>query len=94
LTQREKRGNQRVHAALPVFLENATGITRDVGASGTFFWTSRTYAPGESINLTIGLKTASGRMMQRCQGAVVRTERLAHMVGVAVRIVESTIESA
>ncbi|MDH3288241.1 MAG: PilZ domain-containing protein [Betaproteobacteria bacterium] len=94
MTQPQKRRDQRVDTALLVFLENVRGVTRDVSASGAFFWTSGTYAPGESISFAIELKTAGGRMMRKCQGAVVRTETLAHMVGVAARITESTMESA
>ena len=90
----EKRSGQRIDIARPVFLENATGVTRDISASGVFFWISGKYSPGESISFAIELKTAGGRMMRKCQGAVVRTETLAHMVGVAARITESTMESA
>jgi len=79
---------------LPVFFGNTTGITRDMSASGTFFWTSGAYTPGESLNFTIGLRTAGSRMVQRCEGAVVRTEQLAHKVGVAEGITESMMESA
>jgi len=33
-------------------------------------------------------------MMWKCRGAVVGTQPLGHMVGVAARITESTMESA
>lgn len=65
-----------------------------MSASGAFFWTSGTYTPGEPISFAIELKTAGGKMMWKCKGAVVRTQPLGHMVGVAASITESTMESA
>ncbi|MDH3314837.1 MAG: PilZ domain-containing protein [Betaproteobacteria bacterium] len=90
--QPEVRRDQRVDTALPVFLENASGITRDMSASGAFFWISGTYAIGESISFSIELKTAGGRMMRKCKGEVLRTEPRGTDMGVAVRITESALE--
>jgi hypothetical protein len=90
----ELRRDRRVDTALPVFLESTTGVTRDMSASGAFFWTSGTYAPGESISFAVELKTAGGRMMWKCRGDVVRTELRDDTVGVAARITESTMEPA
>ena len=92
-TQLEKRRNWRLHTARPVILENATGITRDMSPSGVFFWTSGTYSPGESMNFAVELSSGGDREIQRCQGLIVRIERLAHMIGVAVTISESAIET-
>jgi len=90
----ELRKDRRVDTALPVVLENATGVTRDMSASGAFFWTSGTYAPGQSISFAVELKTAGGRMMWKCRGDVIRTEPRGNDVGVAVRITESATELA
>jgi hypothetical protein len=96
ITERsEKRSGQRIHTALPVFLKNAQGITRDVSASGVFFWTSESVcALGELISFSVELKRPEGRMMLRCQGDVVRTEPRATEIGVAVKITESAMELA
>jgi len=75
-------------------MENATGVTRDMSASGAFFWISGTYAIGEEISFSIELKTAGGRMIWKCRGEVLRTEPRDDTVGVAVRITESTTEPA
>jgi len=88
------RRDARVDTPALVYLENGRGVTRDMSASGAFFWTSGTYTPGEPINFAIELKTAGGKMMWKCKGDVVRAEPLGHMVGVAARIIESTMESA
>jgi hypothetical protein len=90
----ELRRDQRYHTALPVFLENAIGATRDMSTSGVYFWKDGMCLcmPGEPISFAIELKTAKGRMMWKCKGAVVRTEPLGDMFGVAARITESTME--
>ena len=88
--QPEKRRGQRIHTALPVHLNSAQGITRDVSASGVFFWTSETHcAPGDLISFSVELKRPEGRMKLKCQGDVVRTEPRSGAMGVAVKITES-----
>lgn len=91
----ELRRDQRYHAALPVFLGNAMGATRDMSTSGVYFWKDGMFLcmPGDSISFEIELQTANGRMMWKCQGAVVRVEPLGDMVGVAAKITESTMEA-
>jgi len=90
----EDRRDTRVDTPALVYLEKGRGVTRDMSASGAFFWTSSTYTPGEPISFAIELKTAGGKMMWKCKGDVVRAEPLGHMVGVAARIIESKMESA
>ena len=90
---KKKRKHQRANTAMRVFLKSATGVTRDMSASGAYFWTSGTYAIGESISFSIELKTAGGRMMRKCKGEVLRVERQdSSHVGVGVRITESRME--
>lgn len=80
---------------MPVHLSSAEGITRDVSASGVFFWTSESIcAPGELISFSVELKRPEGRMKLKCQGNVVRTEPSNGEMGVAVKITESAIEVA
>ena len=93
--QQERRRGRRIPTALPVFLKNTEGITRDVSASGVFFWTSEPVcALGELINFSVGLKRPEGKLMLRCQGDVVRTVPRATEIGVAVKIIESAMEFA
>ena len=78
---------------MAVFLKNVEGITRDVSASGVFFWTSESVcALGELISFSVELKRPEGRLMLKCQGDVVRTEPRSGMLGVAVRITNSTMK--
>ena len=93
--QTEKRKGQRIQTALPVILKNAEGITRDVSASGVFFWTSdSTCALGDLISFSVELKRPGGRIKLKCQGDVVRMEPRAPELGVAVKIIESAMELA
>lgn len=82
----------RVDGALPMPLENATGIMRDMSASGAFFWISGAHAVGQTITFSIELKAGSGRMAWMCQGEVVRTEMRGIDLGVAVRITRTWVE--
>jgi hypothetical protein len=88
----ERRRHKRIAIALPVILEIATGVTRDVSASGAFFWVSGTYAIGEPISFGMGRKTEAGKSMLKCRGVVVRTEPRGDDVGVAVRVTGSPME--
>jgi len=91
----EKRRGQRIHTTLPVLLKNAQGITRDVSAAGVYFWIPQLIcAPGDLIAFAVELERPGGKMILKCQGDVVRTEPHAAETGVAVRIVESTMELA
>jgi hypothetical protein len=83
-TPPEKRRDRRIDIALPVMLENATGVTRDVSSSGVFFWISGTYELGDVINFAMGRRTESGEFMLKCRGVVLRTEQRSNDVGVAV----------
>ena len=89
-----KREEERVPAARPVKLERGTGITRDVSASGVFFETDVELAAGSEISFAIELDGPGGKMMFNCQGQIVRVEHRSGKVGVAAKIVTSTLEAA
>lgn len=89
-----KRREERIHAALPVNLKTATGITRDVSASGIFFETTATLALGSAISFTVEFDTPGGKMELKCQGEIVRTEQHGSQIGVAVKITDSTMVQA
>ena len=75
-----------------VYVGSATGVTRDISASGVYFWISGTYSVGETIRFSIELKRASGSMMRKCKGKILRVEpQDSSRVGLAVKITESTM---
>ena len=89
-----KRSEERVAATRPVRLDRGTGITRNVSASGVFFETDVDYAAGREISFAIELDAPQGKMMFKCQGQILRVEHRDGKVGVAAKIVASTLESA
>jgi len=89
----ERRNEHRLGSALPVYLNNATGIMRDMSVSGAYFITRNTYAIGETINFSIGVYTSEGRTVWKCRGDVLRIEPQDRNIGVAVRITSTTVET-
>jgi len=82
----ETRRDDPLDTALPVPLENATGIGRDMGASGAFFWMSGTHAIGEPVSFAIELQPSRERMIWTCRGVVVGVEPRGNEAGVVVKI--------
>jgi len=86
----ERRAHVRVPFAQPVFLENATGFTHDVSASGVFFWVSGvSYTVGDQISFSLEMNRSEGRVMVKCRGVVVRIEQNEGRLGVAVKFTET-----
>ena len=83
----DRRQARRYRTAIPVELEQRTGLTRDVSASGVFFETDSSFPVGVTISFSLVLEHADpgGPLRLQCQGEVVRVERLESKVGVAVR---------
>jgi hypothetical protein len=78
-----------------VILENATGLTRDVGPWGVYFWTEGgAFNTGDRIRFAVQIEGPAGRMRLKCRGDVVRTDQFETVLGVAVRISESALEYA
>lgn len=93
ITQQEYRRESRLRTALPVIMEKTTAVTRDVSTSGVFFWThGGAFTAGNRISFVVQVCRPAGRMRLICRGDIVRTEEYEAMLGVAVRIRESTIE--
>jgi Tfp pilus assembly protein PilZ len=90
----DKRREERVSTALSIDLGTATGVTRDVSASGVFFETDATYALGNEISFAVELDTPGGGVVLKCKGEIVRIEPRDARVGVAVKIVKSTLDPA
>lgn len=89
-----KRHEERTVIALPLSLENATGVTRNVATTGMFFWTdnTRAFAVGDRVNITLEVVKSGRKIKPKCQGEIVRIETSGTQAGVAVRLVESTID--
>lgn len=88
-----RRGERaRAGTRLPVSLEKATGIGRDMNDAGAFFWISGRHPVGEPVSFSIGLKTEYGPMAWVCRGEVLRIERRGDDVGAVVKIRSTAVE--
>ena len=89
----ERRREERVGVALPVTLENAQGVARNVSGSGVFFECSSkqpSFIPGAVISFSMQLDdSCSGALRVNkvsAQGEILRVEQRAEKVGVAAVI--------
>ena len=88
----ERRNHYRVRTALPVSLENATGIMRDMSTTGAYLWINGMQSVGETIAFSIRFPASEGKTVWNCEGNVVRVEPREGDIGVAVRITSTTVE--
>jgi len=89
-----RRQEERIATALPLSFENGAGVTEDAAARGLFFWTDSAveFAVGDRVNFTIEVVRSGRQVRPLCQGEIVRVESKGISTGVAVRIVESSID--
>ena len=86
----ERQAHLRIPIAQPVYLENATGFTHNVSASGVFFWISGgSYKVGEQIDFSLEISRPEGKVMVKCRGVIVRIEQHEARLGVAVKFTET-----
>ena len=93
-SSKESRREDRVSVSLPVSLGDTDCITRDVSASGVFLESNASFVAGERVDFAIEFDSPGGKLMLKCNGEIVRVEERNGKVGVAVKIVESVMESA
>ena len=74
-TGSEKRTGERVEAAFAVRLERASGVTRNVSASGLYFETQAALSVGGRINFAVDLEIAGAGMVLSCVGEIVRIDQ-------------------
>ena len=91
---RERRKGERISTTLPVDLGDAKGITRNVSATGIYFETYVQYALGDLVRFTVELTSPGGPLLLKGSGDIVRIEPRGQQLGVAVKILESTMGSA
>ena len=92
--KKDNRSEDRVNVALPVRLGPTAGLTHDVSASGICFEADASYSPASEISFEIELETPSEHMRLKCKGRIVRTETRGLRKTVAIKILESVMETA
>lgn len=81
-----QRASRRFPLRIAVALDDVSGITRDVSASGLYFETEEIFLSSKRLDFELLLPRPSGAMLRlRCQGEVVRVEPGETNVGIAVR---------
>ena len=93
-TKKDHRREDRVHVALPVRLGDTSAITRDVSASGICFEVDAAYATKSEISFEIDLETGSEKLLLKCKGHILRTEEHGTRKTVAIKVIESIMETA
>jgi hypothetical protein len=90
----EQRREERVLVEHTVKITNTQDVTRDISASGVYFWLDAKVALGETINFVIEFGRQGVKFILKCVGEIVRVESQNGKVGVAVKISHSVMESA
>ena len=90
----EQRRGERVSATHPVRVNNTIGFTRNISSTGVYFEVETPFALGEQIDFVIELGKRGINFLLKCKGEIVRLERHDDKSGIAVRIIESMMESA
>lgn len=85
------RREERVKVQCPVKLNGATGRTRDLSPSGVYFEINSFYEVGSAIEFLIQLERDADRVVMKCLGTIVRTEKKNCHLGVAVSISDSSM---
>ncbi len=92
-TQNNQRLEARVRTKLPVTLGAASGLTRDISASGICFEVDTSYVLGGDISFVITLNKGTETLLLKCKGSIVRTEEHGLKKSVAVKLIESELSA-
>lgn len=78
----------------PISVANTKGVTRDISATGVYFEADLSFDLGKRIDFVVEFGKQGVNFILKCNGEIVRMENRNGKVGVAVKIVESIMESA
>jgi len=87
----ERRREERVSTELHMDLGGAIAVTQNISPSGMYFENDVPYAVGSEVKFSVDLDTPEGKRVLKCRGEVVRLKPQSGRIGMAVKIVESTI---
>ena len=76
----------RISAKLPVNVDGARGVTRDISTTGMFIIQSAQYEMGSHVDFWLDMDTPEGKVKLCCKGEVMRVEALDGKVGIGVKI--------
>jgi hypothetical protein len=89
------RLDERFESIMPIELDQASGETRNVSASGIYFITDVALAQGMPVSFTLRFRQASGgAFLLRGEAHVVRLEQVGNKFGVGAAISHYELERA
>lgn len=91
---KKRRKEERISVALPVNLESTQYVTRDISPSGVYFEADESFVLGGRVDFVVEFINSVGALKLKCSGQIVRVENHNGKKGIAVKIVESVMESA
>lgn len=91
---KQGRGADRFDTALPVEMEGAKGLTRNISATGVYFETEATQEPGSRVNFTVQVTVRGEVLKLVCEGEVVRVDHKDGMIGIAAKLGRSFFTNA
>lgn len=74
---------------LPLEINGASGLTRNVSATGVYFETTVEKAPGSKVQFVVQVMVKGKLLKMVCSGEVVRLEHKVDTVGIAVKLTSS-----
>jgi hypothetical protein len=82
----ERRGETRYELALPVFIGDARGLTRNIGIGGAFVVMPRAFAAGQMLDVFIEITFTDPEMPTRlhCTARVCRVHRVRSAYAIAL----------
>lgn len=90
----EQRKEERVQVEHLVRVGNTGGMTRDISASGVYFEADLPFSLGQVVGFAIEFGRQGVNFILKCVGEVVRVDERSGKSGVAVKILQSVMESA
>jgi hypothetical protein len=90
----EQRNGERVFVSHPIRVANTKGVSRDISATGVYFQADAIFDLGGRIDFVVEFGKQGVNFILKCNGEIVRVENQSGKVGVAVKILESVMESA
>lgn len=91
----QDRRSPRLNVTIPVRLDGAEGTSRNISATGLYLQIDRKreYFVGEEVDFEIELELPSGESLMSSRGEVVRTEDLGDRLGVAIKILSTSVDT-
>jgi hypothetical protein len=81
------RREERVATELAITMPGASGVARNVSASGIYFETDAQLAEGSTLNFTVEFEDSPGGPLRaQCVARIVRVERHGEKIGVGAAI--------